>query len=467
MDDKHVSKETQAAQGRWQTERSDQLFERAAAVIPGGVNSPVRAFRSVGRHPVFITAGKGAIITDVDGNDYIDFVGSWGPLLLGHAHPDVVEAVSRAATKGLSFGAATEGEVELAELVTSTVPGVESLRLVNSGTEAVMSAIRLARGYTGRKRIVKFNGCYHGHSDGLLVSAGSGLMTAGVPDSAGVPAEFTQLTIPCAYNDVKGLEKVFSECGDEIAAVIVEPVAANMGVCPPQPSFLEKIRQITASHGALLIFDEVITGFRLAFGGAQEYFGVTADLVTYGKIIGGGMPMGAYGGRKEIMDMVAPTGRVYQAGTLSGNPLAVAAGRAMLNAILDDKNLYERLEKKAAYLAVGLERSAREAGICPVFNRVGSLMSVFFTNGPVVDHKTAQSSDTKAYARYFNSLLSEGIYVAPSQFEAMFVSRAHSYEQLDRMIEKAVPAFRAAAVPTVRAGSKAGSSAEQGGGQAR
>ena len=327
--------------------KSSALFERACRVIPGGVNSPVRAFRNVGADPLFIESAAGARIRDADGQTYIDYVNSWGPMLLGHTHPQVVEAVKRAADQGLSFGAATAGEVALAETVTARIPGVESIRLVNSGTEAVMSAVRLARGYTGRDKIVKFTGCYHGHSDGLLVAAGSGLMTAGVPDSAGVPAAFAALTIPCAYNDFAEIQRIFDEIGEEIAAVLIEPVAANMGVVLPEPGFLELLRKLTKDHGALLIFDEVITGFRLAFGGAQEYFGITADLVTYGKILGGGLPLGAYGGRREIMEFVAPVGPVYQAGTLSGNPLAVAAGRAMLE-LLDSADLYEDLAKKVA-----------------------------------------------------------------------------------------------------------------------
>lgn len=428
-----------------QTRRSDRLFERGRAVMPGGVNSPVRAFGSVGRHPVMIESGRGAVVRDADGNTYIDYIGSWGPLILGHAHPAVVDAVTAAARKGLSFGAATEGEVLLAEWLCGHVPGVERIRLVSSGTEAVMSAIRAARGFTGREKIVKFTGCYHGHSDGLLVAAGSGLMTAGVPDSAGVPPALTALTISCDYNDRAGIRQIFEQMGHEIAAVIVEPVAANMGVCPPAPGFLELLRTLTRSYGALLIFDEVITGFRLALGGAQAYYSIEADLVTYGKIIGGGMPMGAYGGRGDVMDVVSPVGRVYQAGTLSGNPVAVAAGRAMLAELAADPGLYGRLEQKGAMLEAGFRQAAAEFDVPVTVNRVGSLLSVFFTPDPVTDYRSARRSDTGRFARYFNEMLAGGIYLSPSQFEALFLGAQHSMAQLAATIEQARRAFRALA----------------------
>lgn len=438
----HSVHEQHFAAPRLRTGRSERLFERARQVIPGGVNSPVRAFGSVGRHPAMIDAGRGAVVWDADGNAYIDYVGSWGPLILGHAHPAVVDAVKQAARKGLSFGAATEGEVLLAEWLTERVPGIERMRLVSSGTEAVMSAIRTARGFTGREKIVKFTGCYHGHSDGLLVAAGSGLMTAGAPDSAGVPPSLTALTISCDYNDQAGIRQIFEQMGHEIAAVIVEPVAANMGVCPPAPGFLELLRTLTRSCGALLIFDEVITGFRLALGGAQAYYNIEADLVTYGKIIGGGMPMGAYGGRGDVMNVVSPVGRVYQAGTLSGNPVAVAAGRATLEVLAEDPGLYDRLEQKGAMLAAGFEQAAAEADIPVTVNRVGSLLSVFFTPDPVTDYQSAKRSDTDRFARYFNEMLNGGIYLSPSQFEALFLGAQHSVAQLEATVEQARRAFR-------------------------
>ncbi len=425
-------------------EISEQLYEEAVRVIPGGVNSPVRAFRSVGLNPLFIDSASGCHIYDADGNAYVDYVNSWGPMLMGHARPEIVSAVREAAGRGLSFGAATEGEVRLAQLVTQKITSVESLRLVNSGTEAVMSAIRLARGFTKRDKIVKFTGCYHGHSDGLLVAAGSGLMTAGVPDSAGVPTEFASLTISCAYNDLSGIEEIFSGIGEQIAAVIIEPVAANMGVVAPSDGFLQKLRDLTRAHGALLIFDEVITGFRLAFGGAQEYYGVQADLVTYGKILGGGMPLGAYGGRKDIMDAVAPAGPVYQAGTLSGNPIAVAAGRAMLELLLDE-DVYARLDSKAIRLATGIQAAAERHHVTCQINRVGSLLSVFMTGQEVVDYESAKSSDTQTFASVFASLLKQGIYVAPSQFEALFVSTEHTTQILDDTIESFDIAFESLA----------------------
>lgn len=409
--------------------RSKQLFETAKKYIPGGVNSPVRAFGAVGRTPRFMESAKGSRITDVDGNEFIDYVCSWGPGILGHAHPRVIDAVKKACEKGLSYGAPTEREVELAEKIASLVPSMEVSRLVNSGTEAVMSAVRTARGFTGRDKLVKFQGCYHGHSDGLLVKAGSAALTTSVPNSAGVPAEDTKNTLIATYNDRNSLEELFIENPKEIAAVIVEPVAANMGVVLPEKGFLEFLREITLQYGALLIFDEVITGFRLGLGGAQEYYKVNPDLTTLGKIVGGGMPMGAYGGRKEIMDMVSPIGPVYQAGTLSGNPVATAAGLETLKILQEDSALYMRLEKKTERLA---ELAVKAGGNRVSVNRIGSLMSVFFTNRPVRNYEEAIAADTEAYANYFGFLLDHGIYVAPAQFEAMFISDAHTQAEIEK-----------------------------------
>lgn len=408
--------------------RSKELFEEAKKHIPGGVNSPVRAFGAVGRTPRFIASAHSSRIVDVDGNEMIDYVCSWGPGILGHAHPRVIEKVIEACRDGLTFGAPTEREVRLAELIAELVPSMEVSRLVNSGTEAVMSAIRVARGFTGRDKIVKFKGCYHGHSDGLLVKAGSAALTSSVPDSAGVPADYTKNTLVALYNDPTSVEALFAANPKEIAAVVVEPVAANMGVVLPEPGFLPFLREITKQYGALLIFDEVITGFRLALGGAQEYYDVTPDLTTLGKIVGGGMPIGAYGGRREIMDMVSPVGPVYQAGTLSGNPAATAAGLETLRILREDPGIYERLEKKARKLADTV-RSA--AGGTVWVNQIGSLLSIFFTNRRVVDYESAVSSDTARYKRYFGDVLDKGIYVAPSQFEAMFVSDAHTDEDIE------------------------------------
>jgi len=409
--------------------KSKELFQKAKTLIPGGVNSPVRAFGSVGMTPRFIQSANGDKITDIDGNEYIDYVCSWGPGILGHAHPQVIEAVQRACAKGLTFGAPTEKEVLLAEMISECMPSIEMSRLVCSGTEAVMSAVRAARGFTGREKIIKFKGCYHGHSDGLLVKAGSGALTTSVPDSAGVPSDFTKHTLVALYNDKKSVEKLFEENGSEIAAVIVEPVAANMGVVLPKNGFLEFLREITSKNGALLIFDEVITGFRLALGGAQEYFHVKPDMTTLGKIIGGGLPVGAYGGRREIMEMVSPAGPVYQAGTLSGNPIAVTAGIETLKILKEDTSVYQRLEEKTMLLERAVKKSAGE-NVC--VNRIGSLMSVFFTTEKVYDYAAAASSDTKRYAEYFAWLLKHGIYTAPSQFEAMFVSDAHTKEDIDK-----------------------------------
>lgn len=410
-------------------DKSRKLFEDAQKRIPGGVNSPVRAFAAVGRTPCFIESAHGDRIIDVDGNEYIDYICSWGPGILGHAHPSVVEKVKSACEKGLTYGAPTEKEIELAELIAELMPSMEMSRLVSSGTEAVMSAIRVARGYTKRDKIIKFKGCYHGHSDGLLVKAGSAAMTTSVPDSAGVPADFTKHTLVAPYNDQESVKEIFAEYGSEIAAIIVEPIAANMGVVAPQIGYLEFLREITTQYGALLIFDEVITGFRIGLGGAQEYYNVIPDLTTLGKIIGGGMPIGAYGGRKEIMEMVSPLGAVYQAGTLSGNPIATTAGIETLKILKKDPSIYMRLTKKAEMI----EKTIKDvAGDKVTVNRVGSLFSIFFTQNEVVDYDSALQSNVEQYADYFGYLLDHGIYVAPSQFEAMFVSDAHPEKDIQQ-----------------------------------
>lgn len=414
--------------------KSEMLFERGVKCIPGGVNSPVRAFGSVGETPRFIASARGAHLTDADGRTYLDYVGSWGPMILGHGHPAVLEAVEQACKKGLSFGAATEAEVEMAELICSIVPSIEMVRMVNSGTEAVMSAVRASRGYTGRNKLVKFAGCYHGHSDAMLVKAGSGVMTAGVPDSAGVPSGCTEDTLTAVYNDLESVEKLFEAYGKEIAAVIVEPAGANMGVVLPEKGFLEGLRRICTEHESLLIFDEVITGFRLGLSGAQGYYGIEPDLTTFGKIIGGGMPVGAYGGRKEIMEMVAPAGPVYQAGTLSGNPVAMAAGLAQIRLLRDTPGFYEELHKKSGRLFTGMEEILKEAEKPWQLNHIGSLGCLFFTEQPVRDYASAKTSDTEAFARYFSHMLKEGIYLAPSQFEAMFVSSAVTEEEIDETL---------------------------------
>ena len=415
--------------------KSETLFDRAKAVIPGGVNSPVRAFGSIGMCPRFIASAKGSTMTDADGKTYIDYVGSWGPMILGHAHPAIEKAVVEAARQGLSFGAATEREVEMAELICQLVPSIEMVRMVNSGTEAVMSAIRVARGFTGRDKIIKFNGCYHGHSDGLLVQAGSGVMTAGVPDSGGVPNGCTRDTLTATYNDLDSVKALFAANQNEIAAIIVEPVAANMGVVPPQPGFLQGLREICDEHGSLLIFDEVITGFRLKIDGAQGYFGVRPDLTTFGKIIGGGMPVGAYGGRKDVMEVVSPLGAVYQAGTLSGNPVAMAAGLAQLKLLRDNPQWYEELNGTGDWFYGQMEQVIREAGQGYRVNHVGSLCSVFFTDTPVTDYASAKTADTAAFAACARNYFEYGIYVAPSQFEAMFLSMAHTKEQLEQTLD--------------------------------
>ena len=409
---------------------STSLFEQAQRVIPGGVNSPVRAFRGVGGAPFFVASGQGSRITDVDGRCYLDFLGSWGPLILGHAAPAVVEAVGEALRRGTSYGAPTPGEVEMAELISRAVPSMEMVRLVSSGTEAVMSALRLARGATGRDRIVKFEGCYHGHADSLLVKAGSGGATFGVPDSLGVPAALAQMTLTVPFNDLEAVERLMSARGREVAVIVVEPVAGNMGVVPPAPGFLEGLRRLCDGHGALLLFDEVITGFRVAYGGAQARYGVRPDLTCLGKIIGGGLPVGAYGGPRDIMERVAPLGGVYQAGTLSGNPLAVAAGLATLRALADPA-AYARLERSGAALEAGLVDGARAAGVPLTVNRVGSMLTAFFTGGAVTDYASAKRSDTDRYARFFHAMLARGVFLAASQFESAFVSLAHSDQDLE------------------------------------
>ncbi len=417
------------------TENSEKLFQEAVKYIPGGVNSPVRAFGSIGSVPRFIKYADGAYIYDEDDNKYIDYIGSWGPMILGHNQKAVLEAVTEACKMGLSYGAATAVEVEMAKLVCELVPSIEMVRMVNSGTEAVMSAIRTARGYTGRNKIIKFTGCYHGHSDGLLVKAGSGVMTAGVPDSLGVPEGCTQDTLSAIYNNPGSVKEHFTRCGEEIAAVIVEPVAANMGVVPPEPGFLEGLRSLCDEYGALLIFDEVITGFRLGIDGAQGFFGVKPDLTTFGKIIGGGMPVGAYGGRREIMEVVAPLGGVYQAGTLSGNPIAMAAGLTQLTILKEHPEYYRELNDTADWFFEKIKEVVTEAGLPYQVNHVGSIGSLFFTKEKVTDYESAKTSDTVAFAKYCNYMMEHGIYFAPAQFEAMFLSVAHTREMLEETLD--------------------------------
>lgn len=406
--------------------KSEELFKIAKEIMPGGVNSPVRAFNAVGKTPFFVEKANGAYIYDVDGNKYIDYVCSWGPGILGHAYPKVIEAVKNVCDRGLTFGASTEKEIILAELIKKCVPSMEMMRLVSSGTEAVMSAVRVARGFTGREKIIKFTGCYHGHSDGLLMKAGSGLLTGSIPNSAGIPKEYAKYTLLAEYNNEDSVKTLMEDYGDDIACIVVEPVAANMGVVPPKKGFLKFLRDITKKYGALLIFDEVITGFRLSIGGAQKYYGITPDLSTFGKIVGGGMPLAVYGGRKDIMSCVAPQGPVYQAGTLSGNPIAVTAGIETLKILMDNNEIYDEIDKKA----LELEKAYKEIGL--QVNRVGSLLSPFFTDNPVENYTDVMKSDLHKFALYFNYMLENGVYVAPSQFESMFVSYSHSKEIIDK-----------------------------------
>ena len=424
-----------------QRSKSEALFTEAQKYIPGGVNSPVRSFRSVGGTPPFIARGQSARVWDVDGNEYIDYLGSWGPLVLGHSHPAVVEAIKKSAESGTSFGAPVEQEVELAKIICDQLPSVESVRLVSSGTEACMSAIRLARAFTNRDKIIKFAGCYHGHADGLLVKAGSGALTHGIPTSAGVPESYASETLVADYNNIESVDKFFTANPKSIAAVIIEPVAGNMGVIPPSPGFLEGLRRITKNNGALLIFDEVITGFRVGPSGAQGLFGITPDITTMGKIIGGGLPVGAYGGRKDIMEMVAPLGAMYQAGTLSGNPLAVSAGIATLTE-LQKPGVFKKLEEMAERLTEGLTKAFQAAEIPSSINRVGSMFTGFFNDGPVTTLEDAEGSDSEMYARYFHAMQENGVYIAPSQFEAGFVSTAHTEADIDATVTKASEALR-------------------------
>ncbi|MDD4587409.1 MAG: glutamate-1-semialdehyde 2,1-aminomutase [Heliobacteriaceae bacterium] len=421
-------------------QRSAALYQEAVRLIPGGVNSPVRAFKAVGGNPVFIERGEGAYLYDVDGNRYIDYVGSWGPLILGHAHPEVATALKEAVDRGTSYGAPTVLENRLAQLILAAFPAMDLVRMVNSGTEATMSALRLARGFTGRSKIVKFEGCYHGHADSLLIKAGSGALTLGVPTSPGVPAEIAANTLVAPYNDLAALREIFAAAGPEIAGVIIEGVPGNMGVVPPLPGYLAGVRELTREYGALLIIDEVMSGFRVAYGGAQTLYGVEPDLTCLGKIIGGGLPVGAYGGKAAIMEKIAPAGPVYQAGTLSGNPLAMTAGITTLE-ILQRPGTYAALEEKAAYLAAGLAQAAREAGVPFWTNRVGAMLTGFFTPGPVKDFTSACQADTTAFARFFRAMLDQGVYLACSQFEAAFVSLAHTTADLTATVTAAREAF--------------------------
>jgi glutamate-1-semialdehyde 2,1-aminomutase len=422
-------------------EKSRALQKRAERVIPGGVNSPVRAFRAVGGDPPFVVRGQGVRVFDADGNSYIDYVGSWGPLILGHAEPNVVEAISVAARYGASFGASTPSEIDLAEAVIGAFPSIEKLRFVSSGTEATMSAIRLARAFTGRKRIIKFEGCYHGHADFLLVKAGSGVATLGIPGSAGVPEEAAQLTLALPYNNVDAVEQAFAKFKGEIACIIVEPVVGNMGCVPPRKGYLEALREITRRTGALLIFDEVMTGFRVSFGGAQQLYGITPDLTTLGKVIGGGLPVGAYGGPAEIMNMVAPLGPVYQAGTLSGNPLAMAAGLTTICRLRENLQVYARMEALAGMLVAGVIEAAKEAGVMLTANRIGSMFTWFFAKGPITDWDSASKSDTAAFGRFFRAMLEAGVWLPPSQFEAAFLGATHTEQDVQDTIAAAREAF--------------------------
>jgi glutamate-1-semialdehyde 2,1-aminomutase len=422
------------------TSRNQQLFEQSQKLIPGGVNSPVRAFRSVGGTPIFFQRGKGAYVWDEDGKDYVDYVGSWGPMILGHAHPVVIDAVKKAAENSLSFGAPTARELEMAELLIKLVPSMEQVRLVSSGTEATMSAIRLARGFTGRSKIVKFEGCYHGHADALLVKAGSGALTFGQPSSAGVPPEVAAHTLTLSYNDIPGVETLFGQIGDEIACVIVEPVAGNMNLIAPAPGFLEALRQQCSKHGAVLIFDEVMTGFRVALGGAQALYGITPDLTTLGKVIGGGLPVGAFGGRADIMQCLAPVGPVYQAGTLSGNPVAVAAGLATLQ-LVQEPGFYDRLSARTHQFVEGLCAVVKEKGVKFSAQNVGGMFGVYFSENPPASYAEVMQSDKEAFNRFFHHMLDEGIYLAPSAFEAGFVSAAHGEAEIEKTLAAARKAF--------------------------
>ena len=422
-------------------EKSEHLFKEAKKYIPGGVNSPVRAFKAVGGTPPFIAWAQGSKIYDVDGNAYIDYVGSWGPMILGHKHPSVIEALKRALERGTSFGAPTEAEIELAQVIIEAVPSIEMVRMTNSGTEATMGAIRVARGYTGKDKIIKFSGCYHGHGDYLLVRAGSGATTLGIPDSKGVPDDFAKNTISLPFNDLEAVKQAIEEGGKQIAAVIVEPIPGNMGVVLPQEGFLSGMRELCSQNDIVLIFDEVMSGFRVSRGGAQTLYGIIPDMTCLGKIIGGGLPVGAFGGKREIMENLAPLGPVYQAGTLSGNPLAVAAGLETLK-LLSQPGTYDTLEERSRYLTEELEKIAARTGVGVYSTRVGSMFSMFFSSGPVVDYETAQKSDTAKFNRYFHSMLKRGIYLAPSQFEAGFLSLAHSQEDLDKTLEAAAKTFK-------------------------
>jgi glutamate-1-semialdehyde 2,1-aminomutase len=422
-------------------ELSEKYFDEANQCIPGGVNSPVRAFRSVGMSPLFIERGQGSKVYDVDGNEYIDYIGSWGPFILGHSHPTVVEALKLMIEKGTSFGAPTKLETDMAKLVAEIVPSVEMVRMVNSGTEATMSALRLARGYTNRNKIMKFEGCYHGHADSLLIKAGSGVATLALPDSPGVPADVASHTITVPYNDLESVKMAFEKYGSDLAAVIVEPVAGNMGVVPPTEGFLQGLRDITKQYGTLLIFDEVMTGFRVNYHCAQGLYGITPDLTTLGKIIGGGLPVGAYGGRREIMEKIAPAGPIYQAGTLSGNPLAMTAGYTTLVEI-GKPGIYEELERKAMRLEAGIRQNCQELGIVHWINRVGSMLCLFFTDVPVVNYETAKTSDLDRFAAYFRNMIDEGVSLPPSQFEGMFISAAHSDEDIEYTIQANLRALK-------------------------
>ena len=422
-------------------ERSSLLFQQAQAAIPGGVNSPVRAFKSVGADPLFIKRAAGSHIYDEDNNSFIDYVGSWGPMIVGHCHPDVIKAVQDTMSSGASFGAPTERETILANMVIDAVPSIEMVRMVSSGTEATMSAIRLARGYTGRDKILKFSGCYHGHSDALLVKAGSGAATFGVPDSPGVPADFAKHTLTAEFNSLESVKLLIANNKDAVACIIVEPVAGNMGTVPPREGFLDGLREICTNEGIILIFDEVMSGFRVAYGGVQELLGVTPDMTTLGKIIGGGLPVGAFGGKREIMEKLSPSGGIYQAGTLSGNPLAMSAGIATLN-ILKQPGFYKALEEKSRAVAEGIAKAASDAGYPVYSTRVGSMFCAFFSKGEVFDWPTASQCDTKAFAKYFLAMLDEGIYLAPSQFETAFVSAAHSEADIEKTIAAAAKCFK-------------------------